>query len=385
MVKRVADLIPLIAKERSLAVVDHTYGRDFLPLHHKFPAQVPLFQCLRPIRRVLLDIVGDIRKSGRLAPPHAEYLGKLFARLLPFVIPVGKVFVLSHLGRETPEKCLQRLPIGIPGIDRIRPLHLVVQLTLQNMRDIRPLFDLDLLRFDGCRKHAPVTRRGRREQFLRRHQRGELRRAEARPAAVLPKHFRVVQNKDLLADLRNPVAELLAVQKAVKIELRAIVGAKLQVQHGSLQMPSEVHLGLNAALQSLCDQHIVLIAAPRKCEQSAARHLHAEHKVARETVLKDRAESLERCGFLPQRFRLHADKAFPRHGRHAVQQHRRADRRHCDRHSGKESRPQTARFPLYGLAGRFLSRRCALFGTRHSILSGSCRHRFSTSLCRRCG
>ena len=84
-------------------------------------------------------------------------------------------------------------------------------------------------------------------------------------------------------------------------------------------MPSEVHLGLNAALQSLCNEHIVLIAAPRKGEQSAVRHLHAEHKVARETILKDRTEAFERRGLLPQRFRLHADKAFPRHGRHAVQ------------------------------------------------------------------
>ena len=268
---------------------------------------------------MLLDIVGDIRKVGRPAPSHAEYLGKLFARLLSPVIPVGKVLILPHLGRETPKECLQSLLIGIPGVDRILPLHLVVQLTLQDMGGIRPLFDLNLLRFDGCREHAPVTRRGRREQFLRRYQRSELRRAEARPAAVLPQHFRVIQDKDLLADLRNPVTELLTVQKAVKIEFRAIVGAKLQVQHGGLQMSSEVHLGLNAALQSLCNEHIVLIAAPRKGEQSTARHLHAEHKVARETVLKDRAESLKRRSLLPQCFRLHAYKAFPRHGRHAVQ------------------------------------------------------------------
>ena len=261
----------------------------------------------------------------------------------------------------------------------------MVQLTLQDVGGIRPFFDLNLLRFDSGRKHTSVTRRGRREQFLRRHQRGELRRAEARSAAVLPKHFRVVQNKDLLANLRNPVTELLTVQKAVKIEFRAIVGAKLQIQHGGLQMSSEVHLGLNAALQSLCNEHIVLIAAPRKGEQSAARHLHAEHKVARETVLKDRAESLERRGLLPQRLRLHADKAFPRHGRHAVQQHRRADRRNRDSRGGKESRPQTTRFPLRGLAGCFLSRRYSLFGTRHNILSGNCRHRFSYSLCHRCG
>ena len=130
MVERIADLIPLIAKERSLAVVDHAYGRNFPPLHHKLPAQVPLFQRLRPIRRVLLDIVGDIRKVGCPAPSHAEYRGKLLARLLPPVIPVGKVFVLPHLGRETPEERLQRLPIGLPGVDHILALHLVVQLTL---------------------------------------------------------------------------------------------------------------------------------------------------------------------------------------------------------------------------------------------------------------